>query len=119
MLPQIKPALKKYTEHKHYIKKVATQLQKDFEMAGVVFYEPEIEPKTFNALVELMNIHLDPLLKEQGHELKNLLYRADVSEAELHRLLSANPEMELNTLLKIKLLEREFQKVILREQMSG
>lgn len=116
MIP--KPELQQYFDKKVYLKKVMIQLIRDFEMAGCDFNFPKIEIEDLEELQKVLALNLEPLMKENGPRLKNLLYRIDVSENAIYKEMAGNVDLQLGALLRNKIIERELLKILIREKYS-
>ena len=113
-----KPELKLYFDKKSYLKKVLFQINRDFEMAGCDFELPKNEIEELQELQNVLAINLEPLMKENGPRLKNLLYRIDVSENSIYKEMAGNADLQLAALLRNKIIERELLKILIREKYS-
>ena len=113
-----KPELKQYFDKKSYLKKVLIQINRDFEMAGCDFELPKNEIEELEELQNVLAVNLEPLMKENGPRLKNLLYRIDVSEKSIYKGMSENTDLQLAVLLRNKIIERELLKILIREKYS-
>lgn len=113
-----KPELQQYFDKKAYLKKVMIQIIRDFEMAGCDFDLPKKEIEVLEELQNVLAINLEPLMKENGPRLKNLLYRIDVSENSIYKEMAGNADLQLAALLRNKIIERELLKILIREKYS-
>jgi len=113
-----KPELQEYFNKNAYLKKVLIQINRDFEMAGCEFEMPKYEIEKLEELQNVLAINLEPLMKENGPRLKNLLYRIDVSEKMIYKEMSENNDLQLGMLLRNKIIERELLKILIREKYS-
>ena len=113
-----KPELQQYFDKKAYLKKVLIQINRDFEMAGCDFELPKNEIEELEELQNVLAVNLEPLMKENGPRLKNLLYRIDVSEKSIYKEMSENTDLQLGMLLRNKIIERELLKILIREKYS-
>jgi hypothetical protein len=113
-----KPELLPYFDKKAYLKKIAIQINRDFEMAGCDFELPNNEIEDLDELQNTLALYLEPLMKENGPRLKNLLYRIDVSENSIYNEMATYPDLKLADLLINKIVERELLKILIREKYS-
>ena len=113
-----KPELRPYFNKKAYLKKVLIQIKRDFEMAGCDFEFPKNDIEELEELQNVLAVNLEPLMKENGPRLKNLLYRIDVSEKSIYKEMSENTDLQLGMLLRNKIIERELLKILIREKYS-
>jgi hypothetical protein len=96
--------------------KFKAQVQKDFELAGVLDFMPHIET---NNLAHLKAVFYSSLLKlEMGNALKNLLYRIDITELQIKLASQKDPKTPLQQLLAELMIKRILQKVVLKEMYS-
>ena len=114
-----KPELQKYFDKKAYLNKVLQQIRRDFDMAACPFESPDGEIEELDELQQLLELALDPLMKENSSRLKNLLYRIDVSEKTIYNEMAVNPDLKLDELLNSRIIERELMKVLTREKFSA
>jgi len=113
-----KPELQRYFDKKTYLNKVLQQIKRDFDMAACTFESPDGEIEELEELQRIVDNALEPLLKENGSRLKNLLYRIDVSEKTIYNEMAVNPDLQLANLLNSKIIERELLKILIREKYS-
>jgi hypothetical protein len=96
--------------------KFRIQVQRDFELAGLLEQLPVMES---NNLVTLQNAFLNSILKlELGNALKTLLYRIDITELQIKQASQKNTDMTLQQILAELMIKRILQKVILKELYS-
>jgi len=114
-----RPELQKYFDQKAYLNKVLQQIYRDFDMAACSFESPDGEIEELYELQQLLEMALEPLMKENSARLKNLLYRIDVSEKSIYNEMAVNPDLKLETLLNARIIERELLKVLTREKFSS
>lgn len=99
------------TFHNEWIEKVIIQLNRDLSLAGF--------DKKFNERLSLSDFQLECLeffellLVQNEQQLYNLLYRIDVDQKKIHKD-HEKPQVYITQLV----LEREFQKVVLKSQFS-
>jgi len=113
-----KPELLRYFDKKTYLNKVLLQIKRDFDMAACPFEIANQEIEELDELHRIVDNALEPLLKENGSRLKNLLYRIDVSELSIYKEMAANQDLQLALLLRSKIIERELLKILIREKYS-
>ncbi len=112
-LPQSFSDLAPYLNKAEILLKTRQQVQKDFAVYG---WELDVEPKTHNTYndlrAEVMPV-IDRLLKKQYGPLQELMYRIDVNEGLLKKMLSDFPGRETEVYTDL-ILWRELQKVVIR-----
>ena len=96
--------------------KFKTQVHKDFELAGVVEYLPNLDS---NNLDQLKQEFLNSILKlEISNALKNLLYRIDITELQIKQAAQKNQQFALQVVLAELMIKRILQKVVLKDLYS-
>ena len=91
----------------HFFKAVKSQLNKDFNFSGIVF---QFQSNSPHKLIEDLRSQLYQLITSDFSTYLNLLYRIDVSEAEIKKIT----EVDINEIIEhatFLILKREFQKV--------
>ena len=94
------------------------QLKKDFEGAGASADFADHLPSEYNALKVAVEEQLNPMLKNNGSLLSSLLYRIDISEAQLQSYQHKNTSLPFEELLAELIIKRILQKVILKKTFS-
>jgi hypothetical protein len=69
-------------------------------------------------LFEHLAAEINTMIKTNFEQLVQLLYRIDVNEVKLKALLQANPNQDAGVIIAHLLIERQLQKIKLREQFS-
>lgn len=96
--------------------KFKTQTCKDFELAGVLDYLPNLASSN---LKQLHDEFFNAVLKlEMSNALKNLLYRIDITELQIKQASQKKPEIALQRILAELMIKRILQKVVLKELYS-
>ncbi|MBP6334428.1 MAG: hypothetical protein KA444_03070 [Bacteroidia bacterium] len=110
--------LEKYRTDFEIIRETANQLLKDFSLAG---FEVEFSGNELMAYDELKS-QITPILWDlfQNHpeQFQNLLYRIDINEKQLMETLKLIDPLKISGALSDLILQREFQKVIMRRFFS-
>ena len=81
-----------------------------------------IEPKnnfTINELIEKLAGHINNLINNNFQELVGLLYRIDVNENNLRKVLHENMDEDAGKVIAQLVIERQLQKIKSRQQFSG
>lgn len=107
-----------YFEDKDYLRKTLEQIQRDFNMSGVNFDDPITLPETYNELFSLVLDSIAVLLRNSDDQLKNLLYRIDISEISIQKRLMNTLNSEIDTVISNMVIERCLLKVLTREKFS-
>lgn len=100
-----------YFHRKDLINETAQQIIKDFELVGIKFIFKYNTQPPFEELVQQMLPHISRLLENK--KLNRLLYRVDVSEGQLLRLMENN-KTNLTEAITLLIIKRELQKVVIR-----
>ena len=96
--------------------KFKAQTYKDFELAGVLEYLPNLESSN---LEQLQNEFFNAVLKlEITNALKILLYRIDITELQIKQASQKNLEIPLQQVLAELMIKRILQKIVLKELYS-
>jgi len=107
--------LRKVDENELY-HKLVIQLQKDFDRASIPIAIPE--QVTPSQLEILLNEKIYFLLMERFSEYLNLLYAIDIPES-VFKDVKVTDAVDVSKQVAFFILEREFQKVRLREKYSS
>jgi hypothetical protein len=100
-------------EKPEWFDKFKAQVRKDYELAGVSQHLPFLETHSLEELLE--SFHQSVLTLETGNSLKNLLYRIDLTEAQIKQAAQKQPTVPLQPLLAELMIKRILQKVVLKE----
>ena len=65
---------------------------------------------------EKLGEHINQLIQDDFQKLVNLLYRVDVDESKIKRILKENPGKDAGNILAALIIERQLQKIISRKQ---
>lgn len=103
-------------EKPNLFEKFKTQVYRDFKLAGAIDFLPVIES---NHLEHLKTVFFNSIVKlEIGNDLKNLLYRIDITELQIKQASQQDPQTPLQKLLAELMIKRILQKVVLKELYS-
>lgn len=93
--------------------KLIAQLNKDFSLSGLeeVFYLESNPEELLNYLNRIIN----DLIRNQFSDYLNLLYRVDVSEAQLKKIENTDVE-QMSNQVSFLILKRECQKILIRNR---
>ena len=107
-----------YFADKDYLRKTTEQIQRDFNMSGVNFEDPISLPETYNELFTLVLENIAVLVRTSDNQLKNLLYRIDISELSIQKRVANSIDIEIENVISSMLIERCLLKVLTREKFS-
>jgi hypothetical protein len=93
------------------------QLRKDFEGSGIGAEFTDKIPETFVELKRCVATIIRPLSGQRHSLLQGLLYRVDISEAQLKNY-SGDPGVSFEEMLAELIIKRILQKVILKKTFS-
>lgn len=94
------------------------QLIKDFESSGIsVDFAREL-PSQLLLLKAVLEQQIQILEKQQASLLPILLYRIDISEAQIKKYASKQPDVSYEALLSELIIKRILQKIILKKTYS-
>ena len=114
MTPEILNSLERIV----LFEKFKTQIERDFNLSGLSEYTPVFES---NQLEHVFKIVLQSVLaieKRNTAELKNLLYRIDISENQIKKESMLLVNYSFQELIAQLIIKRVLQKVIIKEQYS-
>lgn len=111
--------LQPFYNKKELIKKVVTQIKKDFNWFNLEIVFTDSEKTTpyqelYNQILPL----IDELLNDDYPKLLAMLYRIDLEENFLNRKLKETPNADTDEVITDLIIKRELQKVIIREAYS-
>jgi hypothetical protein len=84
-------------------------------------HELLIEPKNnfnINELIEKLAAHVNDLINNNFQELIGLLYRIDVNETKLRKVLKENINDDVGKVIAQLIIERQLQKIKSRQEFS-
>jgi len=108
--------LSPYINRLDIIRQTAEQIIKDFNIVGI---EITFSGDPYSAYSELycqIEPEIDKLLK--FNKLNSLLYRIDISEAQINKTIKNNPVHQLSRVITDLIIKRELQKVVIRSHYS-
>ncbi len=89
-------------------------IRRDFGLTSEIEFEDE--KNAFKRLEEYLTEQINDMLDHDFNQLLNALYRIDIAEVQVKKLLHESQPKELGLNLARAIIEREKQKVITREQ---
>lgn len=114
-LPEPSSALQKANVFSAFVE----QLRKDFQGAGIALEDNLSIPSDFNALKEVLKQFLFSSGSRNNAALPQLLYRVDISEAQIKKYGNINKEQSFEDLIAELIIKRVLQKVVIRKTHSG
>lgn len=94
------------------------QVQKDFEGAGLEGDFAAGLPFGYEPLLNTLTAKLAPFLQKNSNKLMSLLYRIDISQEQIRKYRSRNPQLAFEATLAELIIKRTLQKVILKKSFS-
>lgn len=110
--------LAQYPKWQEYLQPVIAQLEKDFQTSGLEWNPGINSASDYFSLSEKLIPHINRLLDRHYESLLQLLYRVDISEAQLKKAVSLYPEKPYPQMLAELIILRELYKVLLRTRYS-
>ena len=98
--------------------KFKQQLQRDFEMSGSDYYTPVFEGNDLQRIHEAVVYSITKLSNENNLQYYALLYRIDLTEAQIHKRAQELPETPLMAVVAELIIKRILQKIILKQLYS-
>lgn len=112
------PQPKDYLHKIEILKLVAQQIEKDFAEANIQIEITETPEKAFSEILKQISQQLYWLLNHNNTKLYQLLYRIDLSEQKLKKIMVEDLR-DTSHVIAEQILLREFQKVLFRLQYSN
>jgi hypothetical protein len=103
-----------YKIQESIIRQTVAQVQKDFGMFGMDIDFPINFPMAYDNLFRYVGAHIDRLLYTNLSKLSSLLYRTDISEAEIMEAWENHPEYTKADVITELVIYRELKKVLYR-----
>jgi hypothetical protein len=108
----------KYRHDLEVVRNTARQVISDFQLAGVEIDFSGNPESAYRELVTQVTPALEMLYKKQRQTFMNLLYRIDVEEHKVNRLMKSTSGSSFFEGLADLVVEREFIKVLIRKLYS-
>lgn len=99
--------------------KFKIQLKKDFENCGLDGAFTDSLIPDFNLILDRVNAEVEKINKATSGKLNELLYRIDISEAQIKKAFNLNPDTTLNTVIAELIIKRELQKIVIKEHFKN
>ncbi len=104
-------------QHEDFFMAFMIQLLKDFEGAGAALEERAIIPRELSELTQFLAAQIKRV--DRNGLLNGLLYRIDLSEAQIKIAASKQPDLSYEEILADLIIRRTLQKVILRKKFTS
>lgn len=114
MMPDVLHSLEK----PELFEKFKAQLYKDFELAGLSDYAPQLVTNNLNDVYDIILNSVLLIERKDSTSLMTLLYRIDISQQQL-KTASKNSANNLKQVIAELIIKRILQKVILKEKYSS
>lgn len=99
--------------------KFKMQLQKDFEFCGLDGkFAVDLTPD-FDLILKVVHLEVEKINKASSGKLNELLYRIDISEAQIKKAFNLKQDSELNEIIAELIVKRELQKIIIKEHFKN
>ena len=99
--------------------KFKLQLNKDFENCGLSGeFSINLIPD-YNFIAEVLTCEVEKINKSSSGKLNELLYRIDISEAQIKKAFNLNPDISLNEIIAGLIVKRELQKIVIKEHYKS
>ena len=105
----------KYRQDFEIVRLTAEQLIKDLEVFGIAIHFSGDPLLAYDELLQQLKPILKELYKNQSSTFQSVLYRIDINERKFRQLLSGENFIDR---LAEEVLQREFQKVLIRKYFS-
>jgi hypothetical protein len=89
------------------------------DIVNLVLASKEIQVLQDDSILQSLAAYLNHLILTDFEALVQLLYRIDVSEEKLKKLLRDNPEMDAGLMIAALIIERQKEKIISRSQNNN
>ena len=108
-----------YRHDLELIRQTAEQTIRDFELVGIDIHFSGNEETAYEELKNQITPALKKFIGEQNSRFWTLLYRVDIPEEHLNRLLKQQSIADFPEKLAALILEREFLKAVTRRYFSN
>ncbi len=99
--------------------KFKMQLQKDFENCGLSGEFVNGLTADFNSIMNVVETEIEKINKISAGKLTGLLYRIDINEGQIKKLMNQKPEGRFNEIVAELIIKRELQKIIIKEHFKS
>jgi hypothetical protein len=99
--------------------KFKAQLQKDFEFCNLDgTFAIDIIPD-FDRILKVVHSEVEKINRVSSGKINELLYRIDISEAQIKKAINSAPDSELTKIISELIVKRELQKIIIKEHFKN
>ncbi|MBP7808003.1 MAG: hypothetical protein KA163_01800 [Bacteroidia bacterium] len=99
--------------------KFKLQLQKDFENCSLEGIFATHLVADYNLILSAVLLEVEKINKTSSGKLNELLYRIDISEAQIKKAFNLNPDTTLNEIIADLIIKRELQKIVIKEHFKA
>lgn len=99
--------------------KFKLQLQKDFENCGLEGTFAVDLIADYDLILNAVHLEVEKINKSSSGKLNELLYRIDISEAQIKKAFNLNPDSSLNEIIADLIIKRELQKIVIKEHYKS
>lgn len=99
--------------------KFKIQLKKDFDNCGLEGDFANSLVPDFNLILASVTAQAEKINKTSSGKLNELLYRIDISEAQIKKAVNLKPDISLNIVIAELIIKRELQKIVIKEHFKN
>ena len=112
-------SIQPYLQNTEILRQTAEQVKKDFAFFDIEILFENNHQNAYNQLFEQVFPHIKKLLSSNSQKIFSLLYRIDISEAQLKNESQKNREQTSEEIITHLIIKRCLQKVVLRKLYSS
>ncbi len=98
--------------------KFKQQVLKDFELSGLLAEAPLILSNELTHIQQAFSNAIHTIESKAGNGIQNLLYRIDISEAQIRKMALEYPNKSMHDIMVELMIKRILQKVVLKDLYS-
>ena len=99
--------------------KFKLQLQKDFDNCSINSGFVNTLVADFDSILNSLGYEIEKLNKISPSKLTGLMYRIDINEAQIKKMVNQKPDVEFNGIVAELIIKRELQKIIIKEHFKS
>lgn len=111
-------SIQPYLNDADILKQTAEQIKKDFSFFGITILFENSNKNVYTQLCQQILPHIKQLIKSDYQKLFALLYRVDISEAQINSGHKNNADKSFEEIITDLIIKRCLQKVVLRKLFS-
>ena len=111
-------AIEPYLNNAEILQKTAEQIQKDFAFFDLTIQFKQNSTSAYSLIYQEVVLQIKKLLEANSQKIFSLLYRIDISEAQLKTELQKHKEQTTEEIITLLIIKRCLQKVVLRKLFS-